>query len=122
METAQTLWQLYGAYFLFGFSFAVGEVISSTLFLYAIPDHLRGRVFSVISTLALAANPLGFLLAGGLGTLYGPRAGLWIGGGAIVVLGIIALFLPMVRSLDAQLSAKGELQIETPAGSNHENE
>lgn len=102
---AQEIWQLYGEYFLLGFSFAVGETTSSILFLHAIPAHIRGRVFSVLSTISMGLNPVGFLLAGVLGAIYGPRIGLWIGGGAIVILSIFALILPVIRNLDARFTS-----------------
>jgi len=102
---AQSIWQMYGEYFLLGFSFAVGETTSSTLFLHAVPAHIRGRVFSILSTISMGLNPVGFLLAGALGSIYGPRVGLWIGGGAIVVLSIFALVLPIIHRLDAKFAS-----------------
>ena len=48
----------------------------------------------------MAMNPLGLLFAGVLGDSVGPRAGLMIGGGSIVTLSLLALSLPVVRSLN----------------------
>jgi MFS family permease len=50
----------------------------------------------------MAMNPLGLLLAGVLGDSFGTREGLWIGGGVIVVLSLLALALPSVRSLNTR--------------------
>lgn len=47
-------------------------------------------------------NPVGLLLAGVLGDSFGTREGLWIGGGVIVVLSLLALALPSVRSLNTR--------------------
>ncbi|HEU5441641.1 MAG TPA: hypothetical protein VFU88_20320 [Ktedonobacterales bacterium] len=47
-------------------------------------------------------NPLGVLLAGVLGDSFGTREGLWIGGVIIVVLSLLALALPSVRSLNTR--------------------
>lgn len=102
MGTTQNVWELYGAYFLWGFSFSVYETNFSTLTLLLIPPQSRGRVFSIISMLAMGLNPLGFLLAGVLGGLLGVRGGTWAGGGAIALLSIIALFWLRMRRLDGQ--------------------
>jgi len=103
MGLAQEIWQLYSAYFLFGFSFIIAELVSSTMWLHMVPVDLRGRVFSVLSTLAMGLNPLGFVLAGVLGSVFGVREGIWIGGGAVAILSIVALLLPSVRSLDGRM-------------------
>lgn len=100
LGAAQTIWQLYGAYFVLGITFATVEVVSSTFLLHIIPEDIRGRAFSVIGTLATGLNPLGFMFAGLLGYIWGARVGLWIGGAAITILSIFTLLLPAVRSLD----------------------
>lgn len=60
----------------------------------------RGRVFSVMSTIAMGLNPLGLLAAGWLGQAVGIRQGLWMGGGAIVLLSALALLALATRRLD----------------------
>src|SRR5215469_885718 len=69
---------LYGAYLVAGASFVVTEVASAALFQPIIPNEVRGRVFGVMTTLAMGMNPLGLVLAGVLGQVVGVRQGLWI--------------------------------------------
>jgi MFS family permease len=100
MGTAQDAQALYAAYALLGVSFIVPQVIWSTFLQHIVPAAMRGRVFGFTSLIAMAMNPLGLLLAGVLGDSVGARAGLWIGGGSIVILSLLALSLPAVRGLN----------------------
>lgn len=98
------------AYGVMGVSFAVPEVLSGALFQRIIPNDMLGRVVSVISLLAMALNPAGLFLAGWLGDTVGLRAGLWVGGGAIVTLALVALFTPTIRALN-RLDAASQLAL-----------
>ena len=57
---------------------------------------------SLLSLIAMAMNPLGLFLAGVLGDGVGSRAGLWLGGGTIAALSLLALSLPAVRALNTR--------------------
>jgi len=103
MGFAQSALTLYGAYLVAGASFVVTEIASAALFQPIIPSGVRGRVFGVMTTLAMGMNPLGLLLAGVLGQVLGVRQGLWVGGIAIVILAVLAFLLPMIRALDRRL-------------------
>jgi MFS family permease len=85
MGMAPSIWWFGEAYVTAGVGFATAEVRSSTLWQRLIPDALRGRVLSALSTMARTANPLGFILAGVLVSVLGIRRGLLAGGGAILV-------------------------------------
>jgi hypothetical protein len=98
------------AYGVMGVSFAVPEVLSGALFQRIIPNDMLGRVVSVISLLAMVMNPAGLFLAGWLGDTVGLRAGLWVGGGAIVTLALVALFTPTIRALN-RLDAASQLAL-----------
>ncbi len=100
MGIAQEAWHLYILYFIFGLTFIIPDIVSSTLWFSLIPEHLRGRVFSVLGTIAMSLNPLGFILAGVLGSVYGVRTGIWIGGGAIAVISMLVLIYSPARGLD----------------------
>lgn len=100
MGLAKEAWQLYIDYFILGLSFIIAEITSSTLWLQIIPEQLRGRVFSTLSTFTLALNPLGFLFAGLLGSALGVSTGLLIGGTAIVIISFLAFLFRPVRRLD----------------------
>lgn len=92
------------AYAVMGLTFAAPEVIFGGLLQRIIPAGMRGRVYSLIGLIAMFMNPLGLLFAGFLGDTVGPRSGLWIGGGAIVLLAFLALLLPAVRGLNTRLA------------------
>jgi MFS family permease len=110
MGLAQSAAALYAAYLVAGTSFIVTEIASSSLWQQIIPNEMLGRVFGVMGTLAMGMNPLGLILAGLLGQVFGVREGLWIGGGAIVALSVLAFLLPMVRALDLRLQQAPPLE------------
>lgn len=92
------------AYVVMGAAFATPEVIFGGMLLRLIPAEARGRVFSLVGLIAMALNPPGLYLAGVLGDTVGNRAGLWIGGGAIMALAIVALLIPAVRALNGRVT------------------
>jgi MFS family permease len=81
-----------------GVTLIVPEMVSSSFLERIVPTEMRGRVFGFITLITMGMNPLGLLLAGAVGDTVGPRAGLWIGGASIVILSLLALSLPAVRS------------------------
>ncbi|MFN8226957.1 MAG: MFS transporter [Mycobacterium sp.] len=64
------------------------------------PQHLRGRVVGVMGSLAYAAGPLGLILAGPLADAAGLHTTFLALSLPMLVIGIIALFLPALRRLD----------------------
>ncbi len=67
------------------------------------PQHLRGRVFGVMVTLAYAAGPLGLILAGPLADAAGLHTTFLALSLPMLMLGIVAVFLPALRDLDEPL-------------------
>lgn len=65
------------------------------------PQHLRGRVVGVMGSLAYAAGPLGLILAGPLADAAGLHATFLALSLPMLALGIVAVFLPGLRELDA---------------------
>lgn len=104
MGFAQNAYFLYVSYLLMGLSFIAPDIIISTLWQRIIPAEMRGRVFSVLDTLGMGLNPVGFMVAGLLGASLGLRHGLWVGGGAIAVLSMLVFFVPAVRGLDGRIA------------------
>ncbi len=49
------------------------------------PAHLRGRVMSLYMLVFLGGTPLGSLIVGPISERYGPRAGLLLGGAAVLI-------------------------------------
>jgi MFS family permease len=64
------------------------------------PDHLRGRVFGVMSSLAYAAGPLGYLLAGPLIDHLGLQKAFMLLAVLITVVAIAGLMVHALRQLD----------------------
>jgi H+ antiporter protein len=65
------------------------------------PQHLRGRVVGVMGSLAYAAGPLGLILAGPLADAAGLHATFLALSLPMLLLGIVAIFLPALRELDS---------------------
>jgi MFS family permease len=64
------------------------------------PPQLRGRVVGVMTSLAYAAGPLGFLLAGPLADAFGLKTTFLALAIPMVVIGLVALALPSLYELD----------------------
>lgn len=83
-----------------GVTYSLGLAPITSLLQRLIPNELQGRVFSLFTTVAAFASPLGILLAGPLGRLVGVRGLFLIGG----VLGAAVCFAsalsPKLRALD----------------------
>lgn len=70
------------------------------------PQHLRGRVVGVMGSLAYAAGPLGLVLAGPLADAAGLHVTFLALSLPMLALGVVAVFLPALRDLDAEPSAE----------------
>ncbi len=64
------------------------------------PHHLRGRVVGVMGSLAYAAGPLGLIVAGPLADAAGLHATFLALSLPMLVLGLVAVFLPALQELD----------------------
>jgi H+ antiporter protein len=72
------------------------------------PQHLRGRVVGVMGSLAYAAGPLGLVIAGPLADAAGLHATFLALSLPMLLLGLVALFLPALRHLDSEPIADPE--------------
>ncbi len=70
------------------------------------PQHLRGRVVGVMGSLAYAAGPLGLVLAGPLADAAGLHVTFLALSLPMLLLGVVAVFLPALRDLDREPSAE----------------
>ncbi len=120
MGLAQDALTLNVAFAVFGVTFVVPEVLFGALLQRVIPAAMRGRVYSVLGLIAMSMNPAGMALAGWLGDAFGPRAGLWIGGGAIAALAALALLIPGVRALNWRDMPGASLSESAPVAANME--
>ena len=64
------------------------------------PARLRGRVVGVMGSLAYAAGPLGLVVAGPLADAAGLHATFLALSLPMLLLGLVAIFLPALRHLD----------------------
>jgi MFS family permease len=64
------------------------------------PPHLRGRVVGVMTSLAYAAGPLGFMLAGPLTDATGLRMTFLVLAIPMIAIGLVSLRLSSVRDFD----------------------
>jgi MFS family permease len=64
------------------------------------PVALRGRVVGVMTSMAYAAGPLGFMLAGPLVDAFGLRTTFLALGIPMIAIGLVSLFLRSLHELD----------------------
>jgi H+ antiporter protein len=64
------------------------------------PEHLRGRVVGVMTSMAYAAGPVGFMLAGPLVDGFGLQVAFLVLAVPVLVIGMICPWLPVLRELD----------------------
>lgn len=103
---APNVWASLPCFVLAGIGNGTAVVCNSLLVQRGAPDHLRGRVFTVIMSVNYAVYGIGFVIAGPLTDSVGPR---WVFGGVAVVLAL--------SSLVAYALTRGvERTVEQPAG------
>jgi len=66
------------------------------------PPDLQGRLFSLLGSATGAMMPLGLAIAGPLSDRFGANIWFLVGGGASILLGCIALFIPAIMNLEVQ--------------------
>ncbi|MGE2732391.1 MFS transporter [Mycolicibacterium vaccae] len=83
-----------------GFAYGPIQPIYNYVMQTRAPQHLRGRVVGVMGSLAYAAGPLGLILAGPLADTAGLQTTFLALAVPMLLLGVIAVFLPALRDLD----------------------
>ena len=84
-----------------GVFFARMWSFSSMLFQTVVPEEIKGRFFSVISTAAAGITPISYFAVGTLSDLLSPRVTMTIDGVGLLVLAAVAIRLPrLVEHLD----------------------
>lgn len=77
----------------------IGPIYNSVMQRLA-PTHLRGRVVGVMTSMAYAAGPVGFMLAGPLVDSFGLRVAFLALALPVVVIGLSCPWIPALRELD----------------------
>ena len=82
--------------FLGGVSLGAGNTLVITLFQSTVPDEMKGRFFSVVTTLAYAMMPLAFMTDGILADRFSVGFCLAMNAAAVLLLSFVMLVLPRV--------------------------
>jgi MFS family permease len=80
-----------GLMFLAGFGAILMAATGNTTIQTAVPDHLRGRVMSVYTTVFSASVPIGGLAMGAIASAFGTAVAIGVGGILTLVVGVGAL-------------------------------
>ena len=99
---APNVWASLPCFVLAGIGNGTAVVCNSLLVQRGAPDHLRGRVFTVIMSVNYAVYGIGFLIAGPLTDSVGPR---WVFAGVGMVLALSS-FLAYVLTRGAETRAE----------------
>jgi len=67
-----------------------------------VPPELQGRVFSVIGSVAGAAQPIGMAIAGPVADRWGVQVWFVIGGIGSILMGVMSVLIPSVRNLEEE--------------------
>lgn len=87
-------------WFLSGVTFSTGNAPLTAVLQTVVPNHLQGRVLSLLASVVGLAGPLGLAIAGPLGEALGVRAVFVLGGLLSTAVCLGALFLPDLLKLD----------------------
>ena len=109
-----------GAMFLAGVGGIAMAATANTLVQLVVPDHLRGRVMSVYTTVFAGSTPIGGLLTGAVASGLGAATALLFGGGLSLVTGASAMVAIRGRTISARrgrsVRAHGVEPIEVGSG------
>jgi len=77
----------------------------------AVPPEIQGRVFSLTTSLCLAANPLAVAIAGPISDAVGIRFWYLFAGAGVLLLGLVGLIGPTMRRFEVEANRRaGELE------------
>ena len=80
-----------GLMFLAGFGAILMAATGNTTIQMAVPDHLRGRVMSVYTTVFSASVPIGGLAMGAIASAFGTAVAIGVGGVLTLLVGVGAM-------------------------------
>lgn len=79
--------------FVYGLNTSTGMVVFNSMVQGAVPDRLRGRIFTLLDVTWSAMRLLSLALGGVLADLFGVRLVFWSGGALLVLAGVLGLAL-----------------------------
>jgi MFS family permease len=110
-----------GAMFVAGMGGIAMAATANTLVQLTVPDHLRGRVMSVYTTVFAGSTPFGGLITGALASTFGAAMAILVGGALSLATGVGAIATIRGKTIHARPSrtvrgASGDLVEVGPAG------
>ena len=97
-----------GAFFVFGLLNTIVNGSLMAVLQAAVPPEIQGRVFTLVSSGAAAAAPLGLLVAGPVADAAGVQVWFVIGGVVMSVFGITAFFVPAIMHIEEKDQVRPE--------------
>lgn len=95
-----------GVAFVIGFA---GPIVNGPLiavFQGTVDPAMQGRVFTLINSVAGAMSPIGLLIAGPVGDLFGVRVWFLISGVFVALMGVVAFFIPVIVHVEDNRQAQ----------------
>lgn len=89
--------------FIAGFMLPISNGSFFAVMQSTVPPEMQGRFFTLVSAMSTAMNPIGLIFAGPATDVIGVTVWYVIGGVGMVILGLIAIFVPTVRNIEEQL-------------------
>jgi DHA3 family macrolide efflux protein-like MFS transporter len=82
----------------------------------AVPPQMQGRVFTLVSSAAAAASPLGLVVGGPVADAVGEQIWFLVAGFASIVMTTGALFVPPIMRIEDKVDSQGEVAVAALAG------
>ncbi|KMJ57275.1 permease [Bacillus sp. LL01] len=89
-----------------GVVMAIFSINNTTLCQRIIPNHLMGKIFSVRLLIIRGVMPLGVLVGGLLGEVWGVRPLYFLIGSMITAVALVGLFFPYFRFIDREMDER----------------
>ena len=83
--------------FVSGSALGLGNAVALTLFQHTVPEEMKGRFFSVLTTLCYAVLPVTFLVNGVLADVFSPGFSILLNSCAVLALSGAVLLLPRIE-------------------------
>jgi DHA3 family macrolide efflux protein-like MFS transporter len=68
-----------------------------------VPPEMQGRFFTLVSALSTAMNPIGLAFAGPATDVIGVTIWYLLAGAGMIVLGLVAVFVPTIRNIEENM-------------------
>jgi MFS transporter, DHA3 family, macrolide efflux protein len=95
------LWMAMGGMALTGFMMVLTNGPLGSVFQSAVPNHMLGRVSSLLGTASMLMSPLSLIVSGPLVDVIGIRPWYIVGGVFCVIVALLALVTPAIMNIEA---------------------